>query len=98
MKERYRLSEDGYSFERMIEQLSDHFGISIESLLSPGKQPQRVKARSVAAFLAVRKLGMDGTTVGNRMGLGQSATSRAVMRGEKLMSELEMEFHQTRNA
>ena len=50
--------------------------------------PQRVKARSVVAYLAVRQLGMDGTTVGKRLGVGQSAISRAVARGEALASKL----------
>jgi chromosomal replication initiation ATPase DnaA len=54
--------------DRMIAQVSEQLGISIEDLRSPGKHPNRVKARSVAAYLAVRKLGMDGTTVGRRMG------------------------------
>ena len=92
MEERYRLIADGYTFERMIEKVSEHFGISIDSILLPGKHPHRVKARSIAAYLAVRRLGMDGTTVGMRMGVGQSAISRAVARGEKLMRELEISF------
>ena len=92
MEERYRLAAQGYTFDRMVEQVSDHFGICVESILSPGKQPLKVKARSLAAYLAVRKLGMDGTTVGKRMGLGQSAISRAVARGEKLVDELEFKL------
>jgi putative transposase len=92
MEARYRLTAKGYTFERMIDQVSEHFGISIESLLFPGKHPHRVKARSVAAYLAVRRLGMDGTTVGKRMGVGQSAISRAVTRGEKLIRELDISF------
>jgi REP element-mobilizing transposase RayT len=39
MEERYRLSAEGYTFDRMVEQLGNHFGISVESILSPGKQP-----------------------------------------------------------
>ena len=89
---RCRLIADGYTFERMIEQESEHFGISIDSTLLPGKHPYRVKARSIVAYLAVRRLGMDGTTVGMRMGVGQSAISRAVTRGEKLLRELEISF------
>lgn len=92
LEARYRLAAKGYTFDRMVEQVSDYFGISIKRILSPGKQPQRVNARSVAAYLAVRKLGMDGISVGKRMGLGQSAVSRAVGRGEKLMQELEIEL------
>ncbi|WP_414736132.1 helix-turn-helix domain-containing protein [Desulfosarcina ovata] len=76
----------------MIEQVSEHFGISIANILFPGKHPQRVKARSVAAYLAVKRLGMDGTTVGRRMGVGQSTISRAVTREEKIMRELDISF------
>ena len=90
MEERYRLASQGHTFERMVEHVSDYFGLSVEDILSPGKHPHRVKARSVTACLAVRKLGMDGTAVGKRLGVGQSAISRAVARGEKLMAELEI--------
>jgi chromosomal replication initiation ATPase DnaA len=92
MEERYRLAAEGHTFDRMIAQVSEHFGLCVEELLSPGKHPHRVKARSVAAYLAVRKLGMDGTAVGRLPGIGQSAVSRAVTRGEKLMAELEIPF------
>lgn len=92
MEERYRQAASGYTFERVIEQVSEPFGISVECILSPSKQPDRVKARSVAAYLAVRRLGLDGTTVGKRMGLGQSAISRAVARGELLSAELDISF------
>ncbi|MCB2149687.1 MAG: transposase [Deltaproteobacteria bacterium] len=90
MEERYRLAAQGHTFNRMIEQVSEYFGLSVEDILSPGKHPYRVKARSVAACLAVRKLGMDGTAVGKRLGVGQSAISRAVARGNKLMAELDI--------
>ena len=92
IEERYHLSASGYTFERMIEQVSEHFGISIDDILFPGKHPHRVKARSVAAYLAMKRLGMDGTTVGRRMGVGQSTISRAVTRGEKIMRELDISF------
>lgn len=92
MEERYGLTAKGYTFDCIVKQVSEHFGLSIESILMPGKHPHRVKARSVAAYLAVRRLGIDGTTVGKRMGVGQSTISRAVARGEKLMREMEISF------
>jgi putative transposase len=92
MEEQYRLVAEGHTFDRMIVQISESFGLSVEDVLSPGKHPHRVKARSVAAYLAVRKLGMDGTAVGKLFGVGQSAISRAVARGEKLIAELEIPY------
>ena len=66
--------------------------ISAKNILLPGKQPQRVKARSVVAYLAVRQLGMDGTSVRKRLGVAQSAIRRAVARGEELASKLSIDL------
>jgi chromosomal replication initiation ATPase DnaA len=87
MEESCRLAAQGYTFDRIVEQVSEHPGLPVEEILSPGKQPVRVKARSVAAHLAVMCLRMDGTTVGRRMGLGQSAIIRAVARKKEVAAE-----------
>ncbi len=55
-------------------------------------------ARSVLAYWAVRELGISGTKVGERLGLSQSAVSRAVQRGEQLVSEHRLSLYDTRNA
>lgn len=89
---RYQLSAEGYTFDRIVERVCEQMDISVKKILSPGKQPQRVKARSVIAYLAVRELGMDGTSVGKRLGVGQSAISRAVARGEELASKLSIDL------
>jgi chromosomal replication initiation ATPase DnaA len=49
MEERYRLAVEGHTFERMIAQVGDYYGVSVKELHRPGKHPHRVKARSVAA-------------------------------------------------
>jgi len=67
---------------------SELFDVPVKAITSGGKQPDRVKARSLAAFWAVKELGMNGTTVGRKIGLSQSAVSRAVHRGEQLSEEL----------
>ena len=90
MEKRYRLPAKGHTFDRTIEQANGDFGLSVEDILISGKHSHRVNAHSVAACLAVRKLGLDGTAVGKRLGTGQSAISRAVTRGEKMMVELEI--------
>jgi len=58
----------------------------IAPLLSLSKQPERVMARSVLSYWAVES-GISGTAVIERLGLSQSAVSRAVQRGEQLVSE-----------
>jgi hypothetical protein len=62
------------------------FKVPVKAITSGGKQPNHVNARSLAAFWAVRELGMKGHAVGRKIGLSQSAVSRAVLRGE-LLSE-----------
>ena len=56
-------------------------------ILQAGKQPQRVRARSLVCYWAVRELGLSATEVGRQLDLSQSAVSRAVPRGEKIAEE-----------
>jgi len=58
-----------------------------EEILRPGKQPERLRARSLACYWAVKELGMNGTAVAKSLRLIQSSVSRAVQRGEKLALE-----------
>jgi REP element-mobilizing transposase RayT len=98
LEHRYLLSATGVTFESIVERVAQHFDIPTESILAPGKQPLRVKARSVVAYLAVRQLGLVGTEVGKRLGVSQSAVSRAVERGEALASELSISLPKEKNA
>ena len=87
MERRYRLEAMGYDFDAIVERVSEIFKIAVKYILSPGKQPERIMARSVLAYWSVRKLGISGTKVGKRLRISQSAVSRAVQRGEQLVSE-----------
>jgi hypothetical protein len=53
---------------------------------------------SLAADLAVKQLGMEGTVVGKRLWVSQSAISRAVERGEALAAELSITLQWDKNA
>jgi predicted transcriptional regulator len=48
--------------------------------------------------LAVEELGMDGTDVGQRMGVSQSAVSRAVVRGKQVAVKHTIALVEDRNA
>ncbi|MEA3446190.1 MAG: transposase, partial [Bacteroidota bacterium] len=98
MERKYRLEAMGYNFDTIVERVSEIFEIAVKYILSPGKQPKRVMARSVLAYWAVRELGISGTKVGKKLGLSQPATSRAVQRGEQLVSEHRLSLYDTRNA
>ena len=90
MDRRFRLREQGYDIEKAIDRVSKMFSLSKQDILSPSRQKQRVIARSVLCFWAIRELGMSGTELSQIFGMGQSSVSRAVGRGEKLVKELNL--------
>jgi len=98
IERKYRLKATGYDFNTLVERVSGIFKIEVKQLLSPSKQPERVMARSVLSYWAVRELGISGTAVGERLGLSQSAVSRAVQRGENLVSERHLFLRDDKNA
>ena len=63
-------------------------------VLAPGKQPNRVKARSFLCYWGVRELGMSCTVIAERLGMTQPGVSRAVQRGERLAESDNFEFIQ----
>jgi REP element-mobilizing transposase RayT len=84
LEQRYRLETQGYDFDKILARVADVFEMKTEEILLPSKTPQRVQARSLLCYWAVRQLSMDGTTVGKKLGLTQSAVSKSVQRGERL--------------
>jgi len=98
MEQKYRLKGLGYDFGTIVTRVSRIFHIPEARIQSSGKEPERVKAKSVAAYWAVRELGMAGTEVGKELGLTQSAVSRAVRRGEGIVRELDVSIIDDRNA
>ncbi|MBW2028901.1 MAG: hypothetical protein JRH06_10410 [Deltaproteobacteria bacterium] len=81
---RYRLKTQGYDFDRVVDRAAEIFEMKRDRILTPDKEPERVKARSLVCYWAVKELGMAGTSVAQILGMGQSGVSRAVRRGEKL--------------
>ena len=92
LEKKYRIRAAGYGFEDIVARASEVFHIPVEMITQPSRVPERVSARSVAAYWAVRELGMTGTEVALKLGLGQSAVSRAVSRGEQLVTRYNLQF------
>lgn len=84
--------KQGVTFDELLKQAAQQFGLEPEELLKPGKQPLRVNGRSLLCFWSVRELGMTASEVGRRIDLTQSAVSRAVQRGEKLSVEMKIDL------
>ena len=84
MERRYRLKAQGYDLDKLIRRVAELCDIEPRDLMAPGKQPQRVRARGLLCYWAVKELGISGTTVAKKLGITQPAASKAVQRGEKL--------------
>jgi REP element-mobilizing transposase RayT len=82
--------QQSVTFDELLKAAANHFGLKPGDLTLPGKQPLRVKGRSLLCFWAVRELGMTASEVGSKIGLTQSAVSRAVPRGESLSKEMQI--------
>jgi len=98
MERKYHLRAEGYTFERIAGIVEEIFDIPHLDLIGSGKQPYRVKARSVLICWAVQELGMSATAVGIMLGMSQSAASRAAQRGWNIVEELGLDPEKDRNA
>jgi putative transposase len=84
-KSNYR--KQGVDLDTLSSIVGHVLGISESDFEMRGNQPQRVRARSLFCYWAVRELGIATTILGHRFGLTQPAISVAVSRGEKLVTD-----------
>jgi putative transposase len=81
---RYQLQAQGYDFDKVVDWVAKLFRMRAGEILSSGKQPERVRARSLVCYWAVKELGINSTAVARLLGIIQSSVSRAVRREERL--------------
>ena len=91
MEKQYGLRAKGYDFNKILERVGSLFGLTPENLLIPSKQRDRVKARSLICYWAVKKIGISSLSVAVKLGIKQPSVSRAAIRGEKIA--LKGNFH-----
>ena len=63
MERRYRLKAEGLTLTKITERVAEIFGIEKDQVVVAGKQPNRVRARSVLAYWTIRDMGMTATEV-----------------------------------
>jgi hypothetical protein len=86
----YLLKAQGYDLDYVVQKAAEVLDIEPDAIRNSGKQPLRVKARSLVCYWSVKELGLSGTSVGEQLGLCQSAVSRSVVRGKKLCEEMNL--------
>jgi REP element-mobilizing transposase RayT len=92
LERRYRLQVQGYEFEKVVDRVARIFELKPKEVLSNVKQPRRVKARSLLCYWAVGEMEMTGAAVARRLNMSKSVVSRAVVRGEKIASDMKLKL------
>jgi REP element-mobilizing transposase RayT len=82
LERRYRLEAKGFDIEKALKRAAEISGLTPEQIRTGGKEPWRVQARSLACYWAVRELGMTTVAVSKALGIGPTAVTKAVSRGE----------------
>ena len=82
MKKRYDLITKGYDIDKTASKVPELMKIDLSDIWAPGKEPMRVKARSLCCYFSVRELGIRLSELSRRCNLSLSAVSLSVKRGE----------------
>jgi REP element-mobilizing transposase RayT len=81
---RYVLKALGYDLPLVAERAAAVLGMEVAEIFSPGRQDDKVKARSLVCFWAARELGMSLSDLARAFALSIPGISYAVRRGESL--------------
>ena len=81
------LMAQGVTLETVAARVLEVLKVEANQLARPGKQRQRVRARSLYCFWAVRELGISMSELSRWFGISVAAVSKSVERGEKLAEE-----------
>jgi hypothetical protein len=98
LERKHQYHVDGFGFDEALQQVSEIYKLGAQEIITAGKQPLRVQARSLLCFWVVREIGYSVTSVATRLGLTQPAVSRAVQRGERIVQEKNYSLDSLRKA
>ena len=92
LESQYELKSKGYGFDWLVERVALLMDLEPGDILSAGKYPQRVRARSLLCYWGARELGMTTVALAEKVNLAQPTVSQAVLRGEKIAEDLGLKF------
>jgi len=87
LERKYQLKSQGYNINKLADRVAEIFPIKAKEIFQPGKQPVKVKARSLLCYWAVRELGYTITNLAPKLKISQSAVSMSAQRGERIASK-----------
>jgi REP element-mobilizing transposase RayT len=87
LERKYALAAKGVGLDHVAQRVARLMHMDVSQLFKPGKQRQRVKARSVLCYWATRELDINMVELCRRLKLSAAAVSLSVQRGEKIVRE-----------
>ena len=87
------LQNKGLDTRKLLLRVAVHYKIDPEDLTCNSKKRHIVAARAVLCYIAVRKLKTNGTDVARLLNITPSAVSKAVSRGQAIVSDTDIEGH-----
>ena len=82
---RYELKSLGYNLDRIAARVAEIYEIKMEDIFLKGKQQNRVRARSLFCYWAVRELGFSLTELARRLEISVPGVGYSVERGEAIV-------------
>ena len=87
LERKYDLKSKGYNLDKLSDRVAKIYSINPEEIFQPGKQPVKVRARSLFCYWAVRELGFAMSDLAPKLNISQPAVSISVQRGGQIASE-----------
>jgi putative transposase len=72
------------NFDTVVDRVAKVLGINRAEVLSSGKQPHKVLARSLVCFWASRELGRNTVQLSKRLKISQPKVSQSANRSKKI--------------
>ncbi|MFH1950066.1 MAG: hypothetical protein ABIL06_00465 [Pseudomonadota bacterium] len=79
-----QLKRQGYDADRIAKRVAEIYDMDVREVLSRGKQQQKVNARSLFCFWAVKELDVSLRELASRLELSPPAVGYSVERGEAI--------------
>lgn len=80
----YELKRHGYDLNRVVKRVAEIYSMDEHEIFSKGRQKEKVNARSLICYWAVRELGISITDMAKRFSMSVPGVGYAVERGEAI--------------
>ncbi|MFC1878086.1 transposase [Thermodesulfobacteriota bacterium] len=92
LERKYRLRSAGYDFDKIVRKVGRLLKLQPQQVITSGKRRHEVEARNIVCYWASRELGISQVSLAQKFDLSQPAISAAIQRGEKIVTERQLQL------